>query len=105
MNLTAVREQLDSTERRLRIVRGQAVKARKFQELDAELKAWRMSLALEQHADLVSRLSGLTSRQTELGTQREQAHAQLGELEASKQELDLGRQSLRTSIGAWGRSA
>jgi chromosome segregation protein len=38
-NLTLTREQLQNTERRLRMVKGQAVKARKFKELDAELKA------------------------------------------------------------------
>lgn len=93
-NLTGTREQLDSTERRLRLVRGQAAKARKFVELDADLKAWRTALAFELYHDLEDRLAGLTSRQADLGRQREDAAAQLGEMEAAKQESDLRRHEL-----------
>ena len=41
VNLVRVREQLASTERRLRIVKGQAVKARKFKELDGRYRSLR----------------------------------------------------------------
>ncbi|MEO1534331.1 MAG: AAA family ATPase, partial [Planctomycetota bacterium] len=60
VNLTKGREQLESTERRLRIVKGQAAKARKFTELDAELKAIRMALAFDLYHDLREQLDGLT---------------------------------------------
>ncbi len=61
-NLAVTREQLDSTERRLRMVKGQAAKARRFQELDDEYKALRLALAFDQYHDIRSRLDGLTSR-------------------------------------------
>ncbi len=61
-NLIRTREQLDSTERRLRLVKGQASKARRFQELDGEYRALRMALAFEQYDDIRKRLEGLTSQ-------------------------------------------
>ena len=93
-NLTTTREQLESTDRRLRLVRGQAVKARKFVELDSQLKAWRLALAFDQYDDLVQRLAGLTSRQADLSGQRDDAGAQLADLETRKQEADLQRHEL-----------
>ena len=44
-HLVAVREQLSGVERRLRIVRGQAEKARKFQALEAQRRTLRTALA------------------------------------------------------------
>ncbi|MCA9282051.1 MAG: chromosome segregation protein SMC [Phycisphaeraceae bacterium] len=91
VNLTQTRERLESTERRLRIVRGQAVKARRFRELDTELGAWRLALAFEQYDDLRERLSGLTSRLQQLGSDRDTARALVTELETSKQDAELRR--------------
>jgi chromosome segregation protein len=96
-NLKTSREQLENTERRLRIVRGQAAKARKFKELDENLRAWRLALAFEQYDDLRQRLSGLTSRQAVLHDEREAAHAQLTEAEGTKQESELSRQEAASS--------
>jgi chromosome segregation protein len=93
-NLVQTREQLDSTERRLRLVRGQAAKARKFKELDENLKAWRMALAFDQYEELAERLAGLTSRQAALSTDRDNAGRQLAEVEARKQEAELSRHEL-----------
>ncbi len=93
-NLVQTREQLESTERRLRLVRGQAAKARRFVELDESLKAWRMALAFDQYDDLVQRLAGLTSRQASLAVERDEAGAQLAEVEHAKQEADLARHEL-----------
>ncbi|CAG0967344.1 structural maintenance of chromosome 3 (chondroitin sulfate proteoglycan 6) [Phycisphaerales bacterium] len=97
-NLTSVREQLDSTERRLRLVRGQAAKARKFVELDTELKAWRLALAFEQYDELEQRLSGLTSRQAMLDAERTESGRVLSELEHAKQEREISRQELSTRV-------
>ncbi len=94
VNLKGTREQLESTERRLKLVRGQAAKARRFVELDVELKAWRSALAFEVYDDLRGRLEGLTSRQQDLGTQRESGAVELGEIEHEKQEAELRRQEL-----------
>ncbi|MCC7390139.1 MAG: AAA family ATPase [Phycisphaerales bacterium] len=90
-NLTVTREQLENTERRLRIVKGQAAKARRFKELDGELGAWRTALALEQYDDLRQRLDGLTSRLRDLEHTRAEATRILAEAEHDKQEAELAR--------------
>jgi len=76
-NLIRTREQLDSTERRLRLVKGQATKARRFQELDDEYRALRMALAFEQYDDIRQRLDGLTSQISSLEDERRQTEALL----------------------------
>ncbi|MEM9066664.1 MAG: chromosome segregation protein SMC [Planctomycetota bacterium] len=93
-NLALVREQLESTERRLRIVRGQAAKARKFQELDAEYRALRSVLAFDQHAQLIEQLEGLTSRMASLEGERERVRTAVEEAESAKQAAELRRQEL-----------
>src|SRR5205085_11433503 len=55
-NLVTTREQLDSTERRLRLVRGQAAKARRSKELDDSFRAWRVALAADHYDDPNQRL-------------------------------------------------
>jgi len=90
-NLAVTREQLENTERRLRIVKGQAAKARRFQELDGELSAWRAALAFEQYDDLRQRLDGLTSRMRDLERTRAEAVRVLAEAEHDKQEAELER--------------
>jgi chromosome segregation protein len=97
-NLTLAREQLDNTERRLRIVTGQAAKARKFKELDEHLSAWRMALAFEQYDDLRRRLEGLTSRQSELETTRAEASERLTEAETARQSIDTTRHQLAADL-------
>lgn len=93
-NLIRAREQLDSTERRLRIVKGQASKARRFRELDTDLNAWRMALAFEQYDELCDRLNGLTSQLQELDSKRQDATRTLSDLEDAKQEAELRRYEL-----------
>ena len=90
-NLVRVREQLESTDRRLRIVKGQAAKARLFQELDEKLRALRTGLALHQYRELKDRLSGLTSRITGLERERSEATGVLEAAEADKQQAELER--------------
>ena len=90
-NLAVTREQLENTERRLRIVKGQAAKARRFREFDGELGAWRTALALEQYDDLRQRLAGLTSRLRDLERTRADATRLLAEAEHEKQEAELAR--------------
>ena len=96
-NLKVSREELDSTERRLRLVRGQAAKARRFKELDEAFKAWRLALAFDQYDDLVQRLNGLTSRQNDLTIQRDEAARVLGDAESQKQEAELVRSEVATA--------
>ncbi|MEE3001218.1 MAG: chromosome segregation protein SMC [Planctomycetota bacterium] len=91
VNLVRVREQLASTERRLRIVKGQAVKARKFKELDGRYRSLRTELALDQYHELQERLSGLTSRLSDLELQCRQVEQRLVELDESAQQAELDR--------------
>jgi len=93
-NLVQTREQLESTERRLRIVRGQAVKARKFKELDEQLGAWRAALAFDQYDELRQRLEGLTSQQTALDAVRHEAAESLATIEIEKQDSDVARSEI-----------
>jgi len=93
-NLAISREQLETTERRLRIVKGQAAKARIFQKLDAEFKALRCLAALDQYDDLRQRLVGLTSQLADLEEKRRNAAELLTQLEAAKQEAELERGEL-----------
>ncbi len=90
-HLTLAREQLATTERRLKIVKGQAAKARLFKKLDAELRALRMTLALDQYDEIRRRLGELTTRIGELESKREAASRSLTESEQAKQEAELRR--------------
>jgi len=87
-------EQLASTERRLKIVKGQAVKARKFKELDAQLRATRMAMTFDQYDDIRERLDALTSSLSQLEETRTKAAAMLAEVETAKQESELVRHEL-----------
>jgi chromosome segregation protein len=90
-HLVAIREQLAGVERRLRIVRGQAEKARKFQALDARRRELRTALAFEQYHELRDRLDGLTSQVTALEDRRRQIMAALEEAEAARHGADADR--------------
>lgn len=91
VNLVRVREQLANTERRLRIVKGQAAKARRFQELDERYRELRTALALDIYHELQEQLHGLTSRLTALDRERAGLMETLRGLEDDKQQADLAR--------------
>ncbi|MBC7771093.1 MAG: AAA family ATPase [Pyrinomonadaceae bacterium] len=93
-NLSLSREQLATTERRLRIVKGQAVKARLFKKLDAELRALRMTLALDQYDEIRRKLGDLSSRLETLQVTREESTSALSVAEQARQEADLRRGEL-----------
>ncbi len=93
-NLTLTREQLATTERRLRIVKGQAAKARIFKALDSELKALRGVVALDQYDALEQRLAGLTSQLADLDEKRRRAQEMLSQLEHGKQEAEIRKSEL-----------
>ncbi len=93
-NLTLTREQLATTERRLKIVKGQAAKARTFKALDSEFKALRGVVALDQYDGLQQRLSGLTSQLSDLDEKRRRAQDMLTELEQGKQEAEIRKSEL-----------
>ncbi|MCB9838101.1 MAG: chromosome segregation protein SMC [Phycisphaeraceae bacterium] len=94
VNLVRVREKLESTERRLKLVRRQASKARVFQRLTTELRGLRMASLFDEHHDLLERLDGLTSRLADLDGDRRRATSDLEHAEAAKQEAELRRHDL-----------
>ncbi|MHC4976267.1 MAG: chromosome segregation protein SMC, partial [Planctomycetota bacterium] len=98
INLVRVREQLANTERRLRIVKGQATKARQFQRLDARYRGNRMAIALTDFESLSSQLEGLTSQLTQLDSHRRDAHDTLTELEEHKQNSEIERHELQQRL-------
>lgn len=96
VNLVRVREQLASTERRLRIVKSQAAKARRFQEIDSRYRQLRLDLSLDQYHELRQRLEGLTSRIADLDDERKQLMESLTELEETKQTTEIARHDLQS---------
>ena len=94
-NLVRTREQLASTERRLRIVRSQAQKARSFKELDERYRNQRTTLAMDQFDELQTRLMGLTSQLASLADQRTSLHDSVERIEAEHQEAEIRRHELR----------
>ncbi len=90
-NLIQTREDLDGTERRLRMVKGQAAKAERFKLFDAELRAWRAALAFDEYHELRERLHGLTSRLADLQKQRDAAREKIDAVEQAKREIDAER--------------
>ncbi|MFM7052633.1 MAG: chromosome segregation protein SMC [Planctomycetota bacterium] len=95
-NLVATREQLANTERRLRIVRGQADKARRFQELDTRRRTLRRALSLDVYHELIERLKGLTSELAVLEEERNAVAAALAQAEDAKQEAEIARHAVET---------
>ncbi len=93
-NLVRTREQLDSTERRLRLVRGQAAKARRYRELEDEYSALRLAVAFEQYDEIRQRLDGLTSQVRALQAGRDEAHGAVASCEQERQDAELARHEL-----------
>jgi len=93
-NLVRTRDQLEATERRLRFVRGQASKARRFVELDGEHRALRMMLAFDQYHKIRSDLAGVEEEQDAAERTRDDAAAKLSAAEALKQDAELDRHDL-----------
>jgi chromosome segregation protein len=93
-NLVTTREQLANTERRLRIVRGQADKARRFQELDTRRRELRRALSLDVFHELQERLHGLTSELAVLEQEKAALAAELSKAEDAKQEAEAVRQEV-----------
>jgi len=94
INLVRAREQLQQTERRLRAVRRQASKARRFRELDASYRQFRTDLALDLYHEQCQQLIELTGRVTELESQRRALADELQGLEDAKQTAEIERHRL-----------
>ena len=90
-NLVQVREKLANTERRLRIVRGQAEKAERFRGLDERRRVLRTAIARDQFEEFDDRLAGLTRQLAAIETERRGLAASLAELEEAKQAAEIER--------------
>jgi chromosome segregation protein len=90
-SLVSVREQLANTERRLRMVKGQAAKARQFKTLDDDLRATRTALALDHYDQLRQSLASLTSKLDALAASRAQSQDALAAAELARQEAEIAR--------------
>lgn len=97
-NLAITREQLDSTERRLRMVKGQAAKARRFQELNDEYTALRLALAFDQYDDIRRRLEGLTSRLNSLEHDKQEVEDALRDTEDTRLALESERHAAASDL-------
>jgi len=92
-NLVLVREQLASTERRLRIVKGQAEKARRFQTLDLRRRELRQAVAFDLYHEYREQLSGLTSQLASLERDRQELSGAIALLEDRRNEVEGIRQT------------
>lgn len=102
VNLTRCREQLDNAERRLRIVKGQAAKARTFKGLDDEFRALRAAYTLDLYHELHETIDGLTSELSHLEVDRTAVMERVHELEEARQDANIERDRLQqrcTEIG------
>ena len=95
VNLIRVREQLSSTDRRLRLVRGQAQKARTFRELDDRYRSMREAAAFDQFHEFQQRLIGLTSRLADLSRQRDALREDVTHQETHRQDAELERHDVQ----------
>lgn len=96
-NLVATREQLSNTERRLRIVRSQADKAKRFQELDTRRRFLRRELSLDLFHELEERLKGLTSELCVLEVEKSMLVAALAAAEDTKQDAEITRHTVQAA--------
>ena len=98
INLVRVREQLASTERRLRIVRSQAEKSEEvLLVLMKGLRVIRTHVVLDQFHELHTQLMGLTSQLSEVNANRQQIASELLNLEDAKRQSEVDRHQLQTN--------
>ena len=90
-NLILIREQLASTERRLRIVRGQAEKAKRFQELDTRRRAIRSALAFDLYHEHRTRLAEAEALVASLDGTRDALIERVRLAEEAKRDAELAR--------------
>lgn len=90
-NLVVLREQLSGAERRLRIVRGQAEKAKRFQELDSRRKALRSALTLDQYYEHRENLTRFEASVAEAQAARDGLIQSLEEAEHQKRVCETQR--------------
>ncbi|MDA0803025.1 MAG: chromosome segregation protein SMC [Planctomycetota bacterium] len=104
-NLVQVREQHAGTERRLRIVRGQADKARRFQELESRRRALRESIVIDQYRELeVERASADADGAATVGA-RDRSEQAIRAIESRQLDLEVARDRAAGACHALERDA
>jgi chromosome segregation protein len=98
LNLVRARDQLEQTDRRLRNVRRQAAKARRFREIDERHRRLRRDLALDLYHECRERESELGRRLGDLESRRRQLGEELTRLEDAKQAAEIGRHRLEARL-------
>ena len=93
-NLVILREQLSSAERRLRIVRGQAEKAKRFVELDSRRRALRSALTLDLYYEQRSKVAQCEAAVAGAQAAREALTRSLEEAEHTKRERESQRDAV-----------
>ncbi len=93
-NLVVLREQLSGAERRLRIVRGQAEKAKRFVELDARRRAIRSALTFDQYFEHRTKLTGAEESVVTAEAARNSLTQSLEQAEDNKRQRETERDSV-----------
>lgn len=94
-NLVQIREKLSSTERRLRIVRGQAEKAKRYTELDERRRDLRISIVIDQASEFGGKLDELSGRLDAAERDRSGLSRNLEKFEQAKQDSEIGRHRIQ----------
>ena len=94
-NLVQIREKLSSTERRLRIVRGQAEKARRYTELEERRRDLRIAIVIDQAGEFGGRLDTVGRELTEAEQARARLSKTLANLEEAKQAAEIARHRIQ----------
>jgi chromosome segregation protein len=100
LDLQRIAEVLSEVKRRVRAVSRQAEAALKFRELSGQAKELRMAFALEEFGRLSQELSEHAGRKDELDARLAEVSAQLGTLEASLSESEVGLVAFEDEIRA-----
>ncbi len=104
-NLVQVREQHSGTERRLRIVRGQADKARRYRELESRRRELRESIVLDQYRELAEEQGSAKSDCDATVGARDAAEHGIRTLEASQLDREVARDRAAGACHALERDA
>ncbi len=104
-NLVQVREQHSGTERRLRIVRGQADKARRYKELESRRRELRESIVLDQYRELAQEQGSAKGDCDATVGARDAAEHAIRAIEASQLDREVARDRAAGACHALERDA
>lgn len=97
-NLLLTREQLQNNERRLRMVKGQAAKARRYQELHTEYLALRAAVVLAEYHEMLGRLERACLDASRSESLAAEARTTFDKAEAERNDAELARHDAQHSL-------